>query len=152
MDQISVGKRLAEIGVELVTLGRKRNEIDLRTNALIGELHQLTKSRALAPLQVTETTTASPSSGARLVRNQQPTQASRVLRALGAADTATKYEIAYKTGLTIVQAHYGLISLKRTELANLVGRAQWKLTEKGRAEYEKLPPLAALTEAIEASA
>lgn len=140
MNDVTITKRISEIGAELVLLDRQRNEIDNRTKVLLREVHRLSRPKGtdydgqpIEPLPE-----AVVNGGARL-RHGEPTNRSRVLGYLGQRTGAvTKYEIAQALGLNPQQAHYCLIGLQKGGLVATPTKAHWALTDRGRAARGEL--------------
>jgi hypothetical protein len=136
-------KRVVTIGAELVALEAQRNEIDDKMKRLMQEAHRLTRPRG-DPLKAEAGEVVVPpvvNGAAYLVRNNEPTVRSRLLRLLGERHgvAVTKWEAAETLKLTPTQAQNGLVDLKKRNIVDRVGPSQYALTERGQASFEQLP-------------
>jgi hypothetical protein len=141
MDDAAIIKRITAIGAELVALERKRNEIDNQTRALLREAHRLTRPRREANPEPTGDAAMVPDGAPILVRNGEVTLRVRLLRLLTETGRAmTKYEGAQTLGLSHMQIHYCLVSLKKQGLVSQPAQGSWVITDRGKATVGKVAP------------
>jgi hypothetical protein len=136
-------KRIINVGAELVALEAQRNEIDDKMKKLMQETHRLTRPRG-DPLKAEAGEVVAPpfvNGGAYLVRNNEPTVRSRLLRLLGERHgvAVSKWEAAETLKLTPTQAQNGLVELKKRHIVDRVGPSQYALSERGQAAFAQLP-------------
>jgi hypothetical protein len=149
-------KRIINVGAELVALEAKRNEIDDQMKKLMQETHRLTRPRG-DPLKAEAGEVVPPAfvnGAAYLVRNNEPTVRSRLLRLLGERRgvAVSKWEAAQVLKITPTQAHNALVDLKKRDIIDRVGSGQYALSERGQAAYDALPPVTLTAELGEQSA